>query len=585
MNNFITQFNVKNAKLEDLLSFDDRTFLNSAYQLLLGRQPDLSGKNYYLSLIAKGVDRLEIIARIRCSDESAKWADFINTVDDNKYIILYRKNKNRSFFKLKILLNNFLKKNISKNTTSEIRTILRDHQDQTRLQIAELSLSIEKLITQRDKLQDIRKLKKSIKFSELILHKNQRYVFNLSSSKHWQSPVVGIIRVERELAARMCIYKNVIFIYWSDEGFKTLTTKQVENILDDDWLDPNSKRKFSQTFKEKNAAFVFADNDVYISIGLDWDLTPLNLSAKELGKANVSCVFGCHDIVPILFPEYTARKELTQIFKQHIIDITHCANVIWVNSESTKDTLSVFLEDCDLNVSLPTIIPVGLASSLNYSDTFTRLGDCEDDIYEEIKQKGPFVLYVSSLESRKNHRLLINIWRDLYKERGQECPQLVLVGMAGWGTNDLKNQISRMPATIAGKILVITGASDFTLRQLYASCEFTVFPSIFEGWGLAANEAMMFGKICIVANAGALVESTQNIMPSFHPCDFPSWKSEIEKIIDDVDYKTSLEEKIVKHYKRKTWDEFANEFCNLVLHPSNFTKKINNTLKEISILK
>jgi len=160
---------------------------------------------------------------------------------------------------------------------------------------------------------------------------------------------------------------------------------------------------------------------------------------------------------------------------------------------------------------------------------------------------------------------LLDIWRDLYAERGNKCPKLLIVGMRGWGSEDLMRSASRMLASKEGKIVWREGLSDALLMELYARCAFAVFPSYFEGWGLAATEAAAFGKVCVVSNTGALVEATQGMMPSYHPLDFHGWKHEIIRLVDDDAYRLLLERRLDVDRFKRTWRDFGDEFCSKLL--------------------
>jgi glycosyltransferase involved in cell wall biosynthesis len=138
--------------------------------------------------------------------------------------------------------------------------------------------------------------------------------------------------------------------------------------------------------------------------------------------------------------------------------------------------------------------------------------------------------------------------------------------MRGWGSADLISQLPRMSAGKAGKIRWLEGVSDNLLSKLYEDALFTLFPSIYEGWGLAATEAMLHGKVCIVSNNSALREATNDIMPCFHPYDFGGWSNEISRLIDDSAYRTVLESKVKESFIRRTWDDFGDEFIRQVLH-------------------
>lgn len=218
-----------------------------------------------------------------------------------------------------------------------------------------------------------------------------------------------------------------------------------------------------------------------------------------------------------------------------------------------------------MEITLPPVevIPLG---AMERAAQLPELTAKEVDTLRHILVGGNYILYVSSLEARKNHRMLVNVWRELYRERGKACPQLIFVGMNGWGVDDLRQQIGRMPVfKDDAKIVWLNGVSDALLAHLYANCSFTVFPSLYEGWGLAAAESMSYGKACVISNNSSLQQATQGLMPAYHPGDYFGWKAEISRLIDDSEYKENLEKKIEGQYRQRTWADFSRDFCEKLL--------------------
>ncbi|SMG01421.1 Glycosyltransferase [Burkholderia singularis] len=394
---------------------------------------------------------------------------------------------------------------------------------------------------------------------------NQRFVFNLSTSHHWRARPVGIVRVERELAKHLAAYENVTFVLW-DPAAKVLREfdrRHVGSILSERWCDSTD----ASVVQYHHATLPELDPsgaDTYISVGLDWDLSPIHDVAKYLRKYGAKMVGACHDVVPILFPEFSARQEMAQTFQRHFVDMAYTATSIFANSDSSCRDLASFWEAAGVETRFPKISVIPLAVP-ERSAGLPGLEEREASMLRHILFCGNFVLYVSSLEARKNHRLLVNIWDELYRDRGADCPQLVFVGMKGWGVDDLMEQLESMPMFKEGKVLWLQNVSDALLAHLYANCLFTVFPSMYEGWGLAATESMSFGKACVIANNSALPQAAQGLMPQYHPGDFFGWKNEITRLIDDHAYRLELERKIASQYVTRTWADFSREFCEKLL--------------------
>jgi glycosyltransferase involved in cell wall biosynthesis len=116
-----------------------------------------------------------------------------------------------------------------------------------------------------------------------------------------------------------------------------------------------------------------------------------------------------------------------------------------------------------------------------------------------------FVLSVGTLEVRKNHLPLVRLWERLYREMGEFAPMLVLAGGSGWMIDRLETYL-HATGNVYGQVVHIHDASDAELAWLYQHCEFTVYPTLYEGWGLPVGESLWFGKPCICYRHSSLPE-------------------------------------------------------------------------------
>jgi len=117
---------------------------------------------------------------------------------------------------------------------------------------------------------------------------------------------------------------------------------------------------------------------------------------------------------------------------------------------------------------------------------------------------GPLILSVGTLEGRKNHLALLEAAEILWREGRQF--RLTLAG--------LHRPETAAPALLRatelhalGRPLSAPGAvSESRLHELYAACRFTVYPSLYEGYGLPVAESLAYGRPCICSSGGALAE-------------------------------------------------------------------------------
>lgn len=117
----------------------------------------------------------------------------------------------------------------------------------------------------------------------------------------------------------------------------------------------------------------------------------------------------------------------------------------------------------------------------------------------------PFILYVGSLEPKKNVRVLLDSFERLLRLDPALPHRLVLVGGAGGAGFDLQAELDRVPE-VSSRIHALGHVSDTALLELYASADLFCYLSRYEGFGLPPLEAMAAGVPCLVSDRGSLPE-------------------------------------------------------------------------------
>jgi glycosyltransferase involved in cell wall biosynthesis len=169
----------------------------------------------------------------------------------------------------------------------------------------------------------------------------------------------------------------------------------------------------------------------------------------------------------------------------------------------------------------------------------------------------PYVLFVSTLEIRKNHKLLLAVWRSLLAKHGvARTPVLVFAGRRGWMIDDI---VADMEASdfLGGKIIWLQDQTDEEIAELYKNCLFTVFPSFTEGWGLPVAESLMMGKLCLASSAGSIPEVGGSFCDYFAPDDFNGCLHAIERAAYDTGYRAARTASLVQTYKPALWRDTA----------------------------
>jgi glycosyltransferase involved in cell wall biosynthesis len=249
-----------------------------------------------------------------------------------------------------------------------------------------------------------------------------------------------------------------------------------------------------------------------------------------------------YDLTPIVTPQYHALPTSAD-FSSHCKKLLDVADVVLVLSRATASDVQSFADGDGL--SLPTMVHLPVGSDL-LSATPTVPRQMEADA---SRNGGRYVLTVGTVEIRKNHHLLLDVWEMLVNELGpDEAPRLVVAGQRGWIATETMARLTRTPS-LSGVVSFIERPTDAELAWLYRNCEFTVYPALYEGWGLPVSESLDFNKMCLTTNGSSLPESGEGLTELLDPFDRAEWKSCILRFWTDRALLASRELKIRSRHR------------------------------------
>nr|WP_245215258.1 glycosyltransferase [Pararoseomonas baculiformis] len=172
---------------------------------------------------------------------------------------------------------------------------------------------------------------------------------------------------------------------------------------------------------------------------------------------------------------------------------------------------------------------------------------------------GPFVLLVSSLEPRKNHLLALTAWRILLDRRGAAgTPRLVFAGRRAPGDAPVMEALAADPV-LAERVTLLHDLDDATLARLYRGCLFTLYPSRHEGWGLPVSESLLHGKVPVVSEIPALLESGRNGAVFFEPNNAEDLAAVVLGFIANPARLAAAAARIPRHGGLRPWAEVADD--------------------------
>jgi len=297
-------------------------------------------------------------------------------------------------------------------------------------------------------------------------------------------------------------------------------------------------------------AHPFRRGDFLVLGGMTWDKHDLARLRALRDEAGVALVCLCYDMVPAKFPQFHAADSIANFDRFAEFMVRDAALVLCI-SEATRRDLAEFAAARGLALHHARVIALG-------HDLAPPTADRPMGLPPEVAA-GDYVLYVSTIQVRKNHALLYRVWRRM-AERGERMPHLVFAGAVGWLVEDLLRLIGEDPL-LKGRIVMLNRATDAELSWLYRNALFTVYPSIYEGWGLPISESLAQGKACIASNSSAMPEAGQGLAIHLDPEDLAAWHREIRALVDDRPRLAALEAEIRRRYRRLDWAEAAERFA------------------------
>lgn len=167
----------------------------------------------------------------------------------------------------------------------------------------------------------------------------------------------------------------------------------------------------------------------------------------------------------------------------------------------------------------------------------------------------PFLLMVGTLEPRKNHlaalRALLRLKRAGYPHR------LVIAGGQGWLFEPIRARVEAMGLTADVHFTGFVPAAD--LPPLYSAADCVLLPSLYEGFGFTALEAMACGTAVICSNVGSLPEVTGNAALTVEPRDDAALAAAVRRVLDAPDLAADLRERGLARARQFRWERCAVE--------------------------
>jgi glycosyltransferase involved in cell wall biosynthesis len=213
-----------------------------------------------------------------------------------------------------------------------------------------------------------------------------------------------------------------------------------------------------------------------------------------------------HDLIPLTHPQFCREGEDERHGLRMRCALDSAAGVI-ANSQHTLDTLADFAAAQGKHLPPARVAWPGTPSL--------------PMVHNEGTSAPTFVI-LSTIEGRKNHALLLRVWRRMIEGgAGSRIPRLVIVGRRGWEADDV---FAQLDSGAFGDFVVEAGPlDDRHLAEVLAGARALLFPSHAEGYGIPLIEALAAGVPVIASDLPVFAEIGQGVPDLLSPGDEAGW--------------------------------------------------------------
>lgn len=279
---------------------------------------------------------------------------------------------------------------------------------------------------------------------------------------------------------------------------------------------------------------------VYLNVG------HTGLNSPHLGswlsESGLRPVFLIHDLIPITHPQYCREGESAR-HKLRMETALRSASGLIFNSAATQRDLAQFASDHGIATPHSLIAWLG-------TDTATT-----NPPADKGSSKRPYFVMIGTIEARKNHLLLLDVWREIVGRLGDQAPDLIIIGQRGWEAAEAIAILDN-PGPLGGHVRELAGCDDDQMGRILAGARAMLMPSFIEGFGLPVIESLQQGVPVIASDLPVFREIAGGIPTYLDPYDRAAWiNTIIGYSIDGTERQRQLSQ--IAEFKAPTW---ANHF-------------------------
>jgi len=375
-------------------------------------------------------------------------------------------------------------------------------------------------------------------------------ILDITTSAGRKGRWTGISRVEMALAqALQQLDIDVRFVGWNGTDFVPVPSGL---------LTPELLSSYLADTRDVAAAS-YPANSVLVVAGSAWMQSAVYPNAVVVFARNqrLSLCSIIYDIIPYKFPHWFEPK-YAPVFLKNLATLLEFSDIVISDSESTRRDILEFAHRLPPRQFDIRTMRCGDEIRLFPGTDHRRLAP---EGIAALAHNAGYVLSVGALHTRKNQGLLCDLWSALGTSLGSRCPKLVIVGGVAWNGQDVARRIKE-DRSLVNLVVMLDDVGDDDLDVLYRNCLLTVYPSLYEGWGLPVAESLRYGKICLASASSSIPEIAPQLTDLIDPRDFPTWLAKLKFYLGSSEARYAREAIISTGYRSTSWVETASELVD-----------------------
>lgn len=253
------------------------------------------------------------------------------------------------------------------------------------------------------------------------------------------------------------------------------------------------------------------------------------------------------DAIPYVYPEVCTTLDRL-IYHHWLPQAVRSVDAVITISQHSKNDLEKYIK---IPGSKITVTPLAAGAK------FRVLSEAE--IAPALERAGvarPYILYVGSVEPRKNLLRLLDAYREV--RRWSESWKLVIVGARNyWKSSPVAQKVKELG--LEGQVKFTGYIPDEDLPALYNAADLFCFPSLYEGFGLPVLEAMACGTPVVTANSSSLPEVAGDAALLVDPYNVAEIAAAMRRILEDPALAAELRQRGLERAKQFTWEKTARQ--------------------------